>query len=163
MLRFSRMPAFVLAGLMFAGAGAGCKDTFGGHKEAAADKPLFERLGGHKAVVAVIDDFVGRAAKDEKVNFFRKGTGHEWKPSPAEVDRLKVLLVQFVEKNTGGPQVYEGRDMVTTHTGMKISNAEFDALAGDLKATLDQFKVPAKEQGELLAIVGSTRGDIVDK
>jgi hypothetical protein len=44
-----------------------------------------------------------------------------------------------------------------------ISNAEFDALAGGLKATLDQLKVPSREQDELLKIVGSTRADIVEK
>ena len=61
----------------------------------------------------------------------------------------------------GGPQKYTGRSMKNVHAGMGITNAEFDALAGDLKASLDKFKVPTQEQQELLAIVGSTRADIV--
>lgn len=127
------------------------------------EKSLFDRLGGESAIRLVVDDFVGRAATDQKVNFFRKGTDHEWKPSSREVQVLKEHLVDLIGEVTGGPNVYTGRDMKSSHAGMKISAAEFDALAADLKASLDQFKVPAKEQGELLAIVGSTKGDIVER
>jgi hemoglobin len=128
-----------------------------------ATKSLYDRLGGEKAITAVVNDFVGRAATDERVNFFRKGTDREWKPSEKEVAMLKTHLVNLIGMLTGGPQKYSGRDMKTSHAGMKITDAEFDALAGDLKTSLAHFKVPAKEQDELLAIVGSTRGDIVER
>jgi hemoglobin len=127
------------------------------------EKSLFERLGGEAAVKAVVDDFVARAAGDPKVNFTRKGTAVEWSPTPENVEKLKKHLVQFVAMATGGPQKYEGGSMKAVHKGMMITDAEFDALAGDLKATLDKFKVPAREQAELLKIVGSTRADIVEK
>jgi hemoglobin len=45
---------------------------------------------------------------------------------------------------------------------MHISNAEFDAAIGDLKASLDKLRIPNKEQKELLAIVESTRPEIVE-
>ena len=51
--------------------------------------------------------------------------------------------------------------MQASHAGMNITDAEFDALASDLKASLDLFHVPEKEQGELLAIVETTRSDVV--
>jgi hemoglobin len=44
---------------------------------------------------------------------------------------------------------------------MHISNPEFDAALGDLKASLDRQQVPNKEQKELLAIIESTRPQIV--
>ena len=56
---------------------------------------------------------------------------------------------------------YEGKEMKATHSGMGISNAEFDAAVGDLKASLDKLQIPNKEQKELLAIVESTRPQIV--
>lgn len=127
------------------------------------EKSLYERLGGEKAITAVVDDFVARAAKNDKVNFFRKGTDKEWKPTPAQVDQLKKHLVDLIGMATGGPQKYSGRDMKSSHAGMKITEAEFNALAADLKDTLDKFNVPAKEQGELFKIVGSTKDDIVEK
>ncbi|MGH7387146.1 MAG: group I truncated hemoglobin, partial [Candidatus Methylomirabilales bacterium] len=79
-----------------------------------------------------------------------------------DVPRLKRQLVEFIGKATGGPQKYTGRDMKQAHKGMKITNAEFDAIAADLAASLDKFKVPAKEKNELLTIVGTTRKDIVE-
>ncbi len=122
---------------------------------------LYDRLGGEPAITAVIDDFVNRAAGDPAVNFVREGTPKKWDATPENVATLKKHLTQFVCAATGGPQVYEGKDLAATHAGMQITEAEFGAIAGDLKATLDKFNVPVKEQDELLAIVGTTKGSVV--
>ena len=120
----------------------------------APKKSLFERLGGKPAVEAVIDDFLGRVAKDERINA-RFAVG--------DVPRLRQRLVELVCMGTGGPCVYSGRDMKSSHAGMRITGAEFDALVGHLVGTLDKFKVPAQEKGELLAILGPMRGAIVEE
>ena len=137
-------------------------------KKAKAEKEptrtLYDRLGGETAIRAFIDDFVPRAAADEKVNFTRRGVpGHEWQATPENVQKLKDRLVQFICVATGGPQKYEGQDMGTAHKGMQITDAQFDALAEDLRLSLEKLKVPAREQKELLEIVASTRGVIVEK
>jgi hemoglobin len=132
-------------------------------KDQDGAKSLYERLGGEAAITAVVDDFVGRAAANPKVNFTRKGTSAEWNPSAENVARLKKHLVQFISMATGGPNKYEGRAMKPTHAGMGITEAEFRALAGDLIASLDKFKVPQKEKDELITIVASTKKDIVEK
>ena len=126
-------------------------------QQKAADKSLYDRLGGEPAITSVVEDFVGRAAGNPKVNFFRDG-----KFKGIDVARLKRQLVAFIGQATGGPQKYTGRDMKQAHKGMKITNAEFDALAADLAASLDKFKVPAKEKKELLTVVGTTQKDIVE-
>jgi hemoglobin len=77
------------------------------------------------------------------------------------VPRLKAMLVDQVTAATGGPAPYTGRGMAETHDGMGVTAGEFDALVGDLVATLDQFSVPAAEQNELLGILGPLRSDIV--
>jgi hemoglobin len=128
----------------------------------AAAKSLYERLGGRAAIAAVVDDFVARAASDPAVNFTRMGTAQEWDPTPENVAHLKRMLVGLIGAVTGGPEAYQGRDMKAVHAGMKITGAEFTAIANDLKLTLDQFGVPEREQAELLKIVGSTRADIVE-
>ncbi len=143
---------------------AGCKN---GDEKKMDDKDkmaasLYSRLGGEPAIKAVVDDFVGRAASDPKVNFTRKGiAGAEWNPSAENVAHLKAKLVEFIDMASGGPQKYTGKDMKTAHKGMKITSDEFDALAADLKASLDKFKVPAKEQSELLGAVAGTKDQIV--
>ena len=123
---------------------------------------LYDRLGGETAVAAVVDDFVNRAAADPKVNFTRKGTDKEWAATPDNVAKLKKHLTLFVAMAAGGPQKYEGKDMKSLHAGMKITEAEFNAIAADLAASLDKFKVPAKEKAELLSVVASTKGQIVE-
>ena len=114
---------------------------------------LYDRLGGVDAVVAVIDDFVARAAADSRINA---------KFGRTDVPRLKAMLVEQVCAATGGPGTYTGRGMRETHDGMGVTAGEFDALVADLVATLDQFNVPATEQQELLGILGPLRADIVE-
>jgi hemoglobin len=120
----------------------------------APKKALFERLGGKGAIEAVIDDFLGRVAADERINA-GFAVGH--------VPRLRQRLVELVCAASGGPCVYSGRDMGTVHAGMKITNAQFDALVGHLVDTLDKFKVPAAEKGELLGLLGPMRSSIVEE
>jgi len=124
-----------------------------------AKKPLWDRLGGEPAVKAVIHDFVGLAAGDKAVNFLRDG---KFKLDAKGVEQLEQYLVELVSATTGGPLKYTGRDMKSAHAGMKITDAEFDALAGHLIATLKKYKVPQAEMDELVGIVASTRKDIVE-
>jgi len=72
------------------------------------------------------------------------------------------MLVDQVCAASGGRCTYSGRDMAETHAGMGVTGGEFDALVEDLVATLNQFSVPAAEQGELLGLLGPMRPDIVE-
>lgn len=130
--------------------------------EGTPEKSLYERLGGQAAISMVVDDFVPRAAANPAVNFTRQGQPRTWEATPENIAKLKKHLVQFVSIATGAKDIaYEGRDMVAAHEGLKITNAEFDALAADLAASCDKLGVPSKEKAELLAIAGSTRGSVV--
>jgi hemoglobin len=118
----------------------------------AAPAALFVRLGGLDAITAVVDDFVGRTTTDARIEdrFFNTDPVH-----------LKKMLVELVCMATGGPCTYSGRDMVTSHAGMDLVDEEFGALVENLKGTLDKFKVPAKEQGELLGALAGMKPQIV--
>ena len=131
---------------------------------------LFDRLGGEAGISNIVADFMPRALQDPRVNWQRKGAARglfgrsdksEWKPNPDSIAALQKHFVQFLALATGGPAQYEGKEMKSTHSGMHISNAEFDAALGDLKASLDRLKIPNKEQKELLSIIESTRPQIV--
>jgi hemoglobin len=114
---------------------------------------LYERLGGLDAINAVVDAFVGRCAADGRIN---------GKFASTDIPRLKANLVDQVCAASGGPCTYSGRDMRTTHDGMAVTAGEFDALVGDLVATLDQFGVGETEKAELLGALAPMRGDIVE-
>jgi hemoglobin len=92
-----------------------------------------------------------------------KRSSSEWKATPEKVEALKLHLAQFVAVATGGPTLYEGARVAQVHGGMKITNAEFDASIGDLKATLDALKIAAEEQKELLSVFESVRPQRVEK
>ena len=120
----------------------------------APQKSLYDRLGGKTAITAVVDDFVGRVATDNRIN---------GKFATANIPRLKSMLVEQICQASGGPCTYTGRDMKTTHAGMGVSSSDFEALVGDLVATLNKFKVPEREKNELLSALGAMKGDIVER
>ena len=139
-----------------------------------AKKSLWDRLGGEKQIAQIMDDFVTRALADPRVNWTRVGVtvggfttqrnkSVHWDANPLNVAQLKKHLVQFFALSTGGPSFYDGKDMKSAHQGMHVSNPEFDAAVGDLKATLDKLQIADKEQRELLAIIESTRTQIVEE
>ena len=61
----------------------------------------------------------------------------------------------------GGPQRYNGRTMRDSHAHLAITEGEWQVFLNDLHATFAKFSVPPTEQAELLAIVASTKQDIV--
>jgi hemoglobin len=119
---------------------------------AHTERSLYSRLGGRGAITAVVDDFVTNVAKDNRINKFF---------ADADIPRLKRLLVQQICAGSGGPCKYEGRSMREAHRGMGVGNADFNALVEDLVKTLKKFNVPAREQKELLGLLGPMRRDVV--
>lgn len=157
------LSAGLLAALAAGGCESGSKMPGGGSGNAPTDEKtaLYFRLGGEPAIAAVCSDLVDRLAANPKIDLKRTNSAHPWDPTPANVEKLKQLLTEFVCQATGGPQKYTGRDMVTAHKGMKITEAEFNASAADLAASLDKFGVRPREKDELLALVGSLKDQIV--
>ena len=143
MLAILSLGASVLLSLLIAGASASDNES-----------SLYTRLGGKGAITAVVDDFVGNVAADDRINkFFAK----------TNIPRFKQRLVEQICAGSGGPCQYKGRSMKAAHRGLGISGADFGALVGDLKISLNKFNVPPREQGELLAILGPMKKDIVEK
>ena len=118
----------------------------------SGEKSLYDRLGGKDAITAVVADFVANAAGDEKIAHFFTN---------ADAKGLQEKLVDQICEATGGPCKYAGKDMKTAHTGMKVSEEDFNALVDDLVKSLDKFKVPEKEKNELLGALGGMKADIV--
>ena len=127
----------------------------------AADAPkspsLYTRLGGYDAIAAVTDDFIGRLAADKQVSRFFVGHSQD------SLMKIRQHVVEFLCNATGGPCVYMGRDMKTSHKGMGITESDWDLSVKALVATLDKFKVPEKEKAEVLAAVGPLKAQIVEK
>ena len=119
---------------------------------------LYERLGGKKGVTKVVDDFVGRCAKDERINSFFAATAAD----PTRLEKFKGKLVDQICNAAGGPCKYKGKAMKAAHQGMGIRGEHFDALVEDLVAALDNAKVAANDKGALLKVLGPMKKQIVE-
>jgi hemoglobin len=152
-LRMMLMSALAVAGVAACGGKAKGTEPAAGVTAPAPTASLYDRLGGRDAIAAVVKDFVEeRVAKDDRIKAFFANS---------DIPALEVKLVDQICQATGGPCEYKGKDMKTSHAGLNIKEADFTALAEDLKASLDHFKVGAKEQDELMAALAAMHDDIV--
>jgi hemoglobin len=121
-------------------------------------KPLYDRLGGVYSIATVVDDFIERLLVNQTLN-----ANPAIEEARARVPKagLKFHVTALVCEVTGGPCKYTGRAMKESHQKLNITEGQWQAMVADFRKTLDKFKVPAKEQGELITIVDSTKTDIV--
>ena len=119
-----------------------------------SSETLYSRLGGYDAIAAVADELLTRLRADAALGRFWAHRGEDG------IRREKQLLIDFLCASAGGPMLYVGRDMATSHRGMRISAGDWDAFIGHVSAALAAFDVPERETGEVLGFVESTREEI---
>jgi hemoglobin len=117
--------------------------------------PLYERLGGKDGVAGILESFLGNVQADKRVNkLFAKTTG------PRLEHFTQMFADQICELSGGGCQ-YTGRSMADAHAGMKITDAQFDAIVQDLSLAMDEKQVSKDNQKELLEKLAALHDDIV--
>jgi len=121
-------------------------------------RSLYERLGGAYSIAVVVDDFIDRIMGDSRLNANPRVDEAHHRVSP---QGFKFYVTEQVCWAAGGPQTYSGRSMADLHRDLLISNPEWDAFMDDFDQTLTKFDVPVRERGELVAIIESTKSDIV--
>jgi hemoglobin len=142
---------------------AGCSGKSGDSDQKASQAyDLYDRVGEQK-LRAVVNDTVDMAAKDPKVALDRAGKAAGWTATPQNVENFKRGLFQFVAAAAGGPQEYKGKDMVTAHKGMNITNEQFDAMTSHLEAAMDKNQIPPDARRQLKQVFDGTRGAVVQQ
>jgi hemoglobin len=150
-----RIRLIVIAALAALALGCGGKKGGGGGGDTTTPQPsakLYDRLGGQPAIEKVIDDFIAIVIKDERINKRFQNI---------DAANLRKQLIDQVCNATGGPCEYKGKDMKTAHTGMKITDDEFNALVEDLVKSLKDNGVKDPEIQELGAALGKMKDQIV--
>ena len=122
--------------------------------QAAAQKSLYERLGGLEAISAVVDEFIKIAGADERINKKFAKT--------AQPERVRLHFIEQICMLTGGPCKYTGDSMKKAHHHMGLTEGEFGAGVEDLTQALDKFNVPAQEKGEFLTALAQFKKEIVE-
>jgi hemoglobin len=113
---------------------------------------LYERLGGSEGITRIAGDLVD-------IHLVNPAISNRFANS--DIDKLKHNAATFFISGTGGPNVYEGKDMLAAHKGMNISATEFMAVLDDALAALQKNNIGQREQEEVLFVFYSMRGDVV--
>ena len=113
---------------------------------------LFERLGGIDGITAIANDLVDLHVANPRI---------APRYADSDLDKVKHLAATFFIQGSGGPNVYQGKDMLSAHRGMNIDHDEFVAVLDDALQALDKNGVGQREKEEVLAILYGMKGDIV--
>ncbi len=115
---------------------------------------LYEALGGEAAIATIVENFILEIARDERViDHFEV----------SNVQRFRVMMNQHLCMVADGPCTYEGDSMIDTHTGMGVTEADFNAIVEDMMAAMDQAGIPLGPQNRLLARLADFRGEIIER
>ena len=122
-------------------------------------KTLFERLGGHEGISAIVDDTVKNHMNNSAVNA-------RFLPLKEQPERLAIIknhTIDFFVAGSGGPNNYKGKDMVRAHTGMNISPAEYMHVIDDIFMALDKNNIDEDSKKDVLAILWSLKSMMIGK
>ena len=117
---------------------------------------LYRRIGGYDVIAAVIDDMFAALRADPAFARFASGRSLD------SHNRARQLLVDQMCELSGGPCHYIGRDMKTSHRGLGITGAEWDANMKYAEAALVTNGVGDAERAEFLGLFQLYRDDIIE-
>jgi hemoglobin len=121
---------------------------------ASAPATLYKRLGGHDNIEAIVADIWENHISNPLIN---------QRYVNSDPTNVKRLVTEMCCAGFGGPENYTGKDMLTSHRGMNISETEFIAVCDDVLSALDKHKVGKPERDEILCILYSLKDDIVHR
>ena len=136
-----------------------------------AEQSLYDRLGGVFAIAAVVDHFSDAIIRNAKVGELSENPQlREWSTkSIGRLPGLKFMRTLWVCDVAGGPFHFAAtRPGSTTlgleeaHRHLRITPAEFDEVAAELVRSLDHFKVPEREKGEVLAAFAAHKNEVTE-
>ena len=116
---------------------------------------LYAGLGGYDGIAMFATTLVGQAQKDELLGRFWTNRGQD------RLDREVQLLIDYLVKETGGQMYYTGRDMVLSHQGMGITEADWERFIAIVTNVAGELGVGPTEGGEVMAFLDSLKADIV--
>ena len=119
--------------------------------EAKSDA-LYRALGGQDGIAKVVDASLAEIHGDLRINILFEKT---------DMADLRRLLIEQICEATGGPCKYSGRSMEEAHSGLNLTDADFDAFVQDLVRAMDSQHVPKDLQKQLLDLLGPMRPQVV--
>jgi len=129
--------------------------------EAVTEKiaTLYERLGREEGIIDIVDDVVEAHMNNPAIS----ARFLPYRERPEQLAQIKKHTVAFFCAGSGGTQVYEGRDMTTTHRGMNINATEYMHVIDDVMGVLDKHHMDEATKKDVLAIFYSLKDQMIGK
>lgn len=123
-------------------------------KSITQTRTLYERLGGETGVRSLAEDILDKNLNNPRI-------GHYFQC--IDMTKLKQLVFEFFSSGLGGPHTYTGRDMIRTHTGLNISEHDFEMANEDTLHVLKEHGTGEEEIHEVMAILNSLKDQVILK
>lgn len=114
---------------------------------------LYQRLGGAEGIARIVDDVMAAHLANPLVK-----TRFE---NIKDIEHAKRMAFEFFCAGTGGSEPYTGKDMLTAHKGMNISEQEYMAVMDDIVGAMTKHSVDDTTKNEVIAILYSLKGNII--
>lgn len=127
-------------------------NSFAFAQAATPSDSLYKAFGEKPGLVVLMDDFMTRLLADPR-------TGPHFQP--VDQAHVKAQLVEQLCALGGGPCVFKGPDMKTTHANLDITKSDFHALVEVLQLSMDAKGIPFTQQNQMLALLAPMHRDII--
>ena len=125
--------------------------------ETSNEKSLYERLGGIEGITEIVDVIVENHMSNPAVN----ARFLPLKEDDKHFSEVRQHLINFFASGSGGPEEYRGKDMLSSHKGMNISQGEYMHVVDDIMLALEKNNIDEQTKKDVLAIAYSLKSDIV--
>ncbi len=129
-----------------------CTVLLGGCQGLREEDNLYSALGGQEGIRVITENFIRQIASDDRViDHFEDSS----------VQRFREKMHEHLCVVADGPCVYTGDTMIDTHTGMGITEGDFNAIVEDMMVALAEAGIPIGTQNRLLARLAEFYNEIV--
>jgi hemoglobin len=122
-------------------------------------KSLFERLGGTEGITKIVDDVIEAHMNNPDI----KEIFIPYKKQPERLAAIRQNTIDFFSAGSGGSVQYKGRDMSSTHKQMNITSHQYMCVMDDILGVLDKHKIDEESKKDVLAILWSLKGPVMNK
>lgn len=122
-----------------------------------SDATLYEQIGGKDAIDAAVDIFYGKVLADERISHWFE---------TVDMERQRGKQKAFLAYAFGAPVKYTGQDMRNGHAHLVakgLNDDDFNAVAENLVATLKDLSVGQELIDQVVALVETTRDDVLGR
>jgi len=113
---------------------------------------LYQQLGAGAGLEKIVDGLLLEIEQDQQIVHHFRDT---------DIERFRKLLIEQLCELSGGPCQYSGASMQESHTGFKITQADFDNLVRHLMKVMETLEIPITAQNQLLGLLAPMYGDVV--